>query len=215
MQNDAVLVDLYDTLAWSGWGKWQRTFAEHLGEDEATIIRAFDDTRAARSVGAYGSAAGDVIAVLDALGRGHTPALVDELLELEDDGILSDIHLYDDSLPVVRELRARGTATALISNCSHNTRPVVDRLGLEEAFDAVILSFEVGAAKPQPEIYLAALERVGTTADRSIFVDDQPTYCDGAAELGIATRLILRPNEDVPDDTNGHRVITSLSALLD
>ena len=55
----------------------------------------------------------------------------------------------------------RGVPTALVSNCSHNTRPIVDRLGLEREFDAVILSFEVGAMKPDPAIYREALARLG------------------------------------------------------
>ena len=50
-----------------------------------------------------------------------------------------------------------------------------------------------------------------------MFVDDQPAYCDGAASLGIDTRLIVRdrpPLEGRPSSTNGHRVITSLDALV-
>jgi methionine salvage enolase-phosphatase E1 len=46
-----------------------------------------------------------------------------------------------------------------------------------------------------------------------MFVDDQPRYCDGAAAIGLETRLIVRPNEDVPSDTRGHRVVTDLRWL--
>jgi Predicted hydrolase (HAD superfamily) len=71
------------------------------------------------------------------------------------------IRLFDDSIPTVRALRADGVKTALVSNCSHNTRPVVARLGLEQEFDALILSFEVGSRKPQPAIYRALSKRSG------------------------------------------------------
>ena len=44
------------------------------------------------------------------------------------------MHLWDDSIPTLRELRARGLRTAIVSNCDHATRPIVDDLGL--AFSA-------------------------------------------------------------------------------
>src|SRR4029077_20688417 len=126
--------------------------------------------------------------------------------------------LYDDSLPVVRALRGRGVKTALVSNCSHNTKPGVERLGLYEEFDAVILSFELGIRKPAPGIYRAALDALGHPApERSVFVDDQPAYCDGAAALGMEAMVIFRPNqppEGTPASSDGHRAIADLSALM-
>jgi HAD superfamily hydrolase (TIGR01509 family) len=95
---------------------------------------------------------------------------------------------------------------------------VVERFGLNDEFDAVILSFEVGAQKPEPEIYRFALERLGVQDPaRAIFVDDQTAYCDGAAVVGLDTRLIIRrhaPLEGFSPSTNGHRVIQDLTALV-
>jgi HAD superfamily hydrolase (TIGR01509 family) len=123
------------------------------------------------------------------------------------------IELWDDSIPVVRELRTRGVKTALVSNCSHSTRGIVDRLGLDEAFDEIILSFEVGLRKPDPAIYREALRRLDVEPDHAVFVDDQQEYCDGAAAIGIETYLIDRSGDATPDE-NGHRVIRDLRALL-
>src|SRR5712691_6373821 len=161
MSPDAVLIDLYDTLLWSEWARWQRALALRLGVTEPALVRAFDDTRPARSTGAYPDHDGDIAALLLALRIEPSPELVGEVRALEDQELTRDIHLYADSLPVVRELRERGVGTALVSNCSHNTRGVVKRLGLDTAFDTVILSFEVGVQKPEPEIYRVALERLG------------------------------------------------------
>ncbi len=120
-----------------------------------------------------------------AAGVVSTPDLLVELTTLEAEALTDTVKLYDDSLGVLRELRDRGVPTALVSNCSWNTRPIVDRLGLEREFDTVVLSFEVGAMKPQPEIYLEALRRLGDpTPSRSVFVDDQVAYCDGARAWG-------------------------------
>ena len=216
---DAVLFDLYDTFVWSRWGELSDHVADRLGVDRRILHGAYDETRAGRSIGANGSAEGDMTAVVRAAGVDPDPALIRELVDherafLHDGGII----LYEDSLEVAAELRGRGTRTALVSNCSHSTIPVVRDLGLAEALDVLVLSVTAGVAKPDAGIYLAALEGVGVAADRAIFVDDQTRYCDGAAALGIGTRLILRPSSDpvegVASATNGHRMITDLHALL-
>jgi putative hydrolase of the HAD superfamily len=218
MPYDAVLLDLYDTLVWSDWYSWQGRVADHLGTTHDSIGQAFSRTRPARSVGATPDTEADLVAVLEAADIDPTPDVVADLLEMERE-MADSVRLYDDSLEVVRALRADGVPTALVSNCSHNTRPIVDRLGLEREFDALVLSFEVGAMKPDPAIYREALTRLGgPDPARSVFVDDQVRYCDGAAAVGLQTFLILRPEEALegrPFDMNGHRPIETLLPLLD
>ena len=109
------------------------------------------------------------------------------------------VHLWEDSLPTLRELRARGLRTAIVSNCDHSTRPIVDELGLEREADAVVLSFEVGVAKPDAGIYQAALDALGARPEEAVFVDDQAAYCDGAEAIGIRSFLILRDDADPPE----------------
>jgi putative hydrolase of the HAD superfamily len=213
----AVLLDLYDTLVWSDWPQLRRMIEERAGLADHRLLDAFVRTRQQRSVGAFGSQEGNLVAVLEAAGL-PDPALAAELSELTTAFLESGVHLWDDSLPVVRELRRRGVATALVSNCDHGTRPVVDRLGLPEEMDAIVLSFEVGVAKPDPGIYRAALDALGVRAEDAIFVDDQAAYCDGAAALGIETVLVVRADAS-PDEgfgeVEGHRVIGDLRSLLD
>lgn len=211
---DAVLLDLYDTIARTHWGQLSERITAELGVNKADLFRAYELTRAARGVGTYQSAEGDMTAIVEAAGVDPDPSLIARLLDMEHAFTQTGVELYEDSLPVVRELRARGTRTALISNCSHSTRPIVDRLGLDEEFDEILLSFEVGIHKPDPGIYREALRRLGgIEPGRAVFVDDQPPYCDGAAVLGIETFLIDRSGDGTPD-VNGHRVIRDLRALL-
>jgi len=211
---DAVLLDLYDTIVWSEWGALRDLIATRIGIDTKVLTKAFEATRPARGVGTYPDADGDMVAVLQAAGVDPTPELVRALVDLESDELTRGVHLHDDTMPVVRSLRERGVRTVLVSNCSHSTRPVVERLRLEDAFDHMVLSFEAGVMKPDAGIYLKALEAAGgIDPSRAVFVDDQPEYCDGAAAVGIATRLILRPNEDVPSDPHGHPVVTDLTSL--
>ena len=218
MSYDAVLLDLYDTLVWSDWPSWRQRIADRAGVAPERIGEAYDITRTARSVGSYPDPDAELAAVLEAAGAVPDPPMIRDIRAMERDAFGGTAQIYPDSLPVVRELRARGVRTALVSNCSYNTRPLVDSLGLESEFDAVILSFEAGTMKPEPQIYRLALEMLGTVdPSRAVFVDDQVRYCDGAAALGIATRLIRRPNEPVEGfdaHTNGHVVIEDLTALL-
>jgi HAD superfamily hydrolase (TIGR01509 family) len=212
----AYLLDLYDTLAHGDWISWRAELAEITGLSQDAIGRAYERTRAARNRGEFESPEGDVAAIVDAAGL--DAAVVDRVLAGET-AFAERITLYDDVLPTLAQMRERGHLTVIVSNCSWGTRPTVDRLGLEEACDAVVLSCEVGVHKPEPGIYQKALAALGVTAADAVFVDDQTAYCDGARALGIGTRLIQRPTatpfEGFAPSTNGHTVIHGLAELLD
>jgi len=214
----SVLLDLYDTLAWTEWPAMRGEIERRLGISEADLLRAFIETNAARGLGTFGSLEGDLRAVLEAAGVRAEAATIRELAERTEAFLANGVHLWDDSIPTLRELRSRGIRTAIVSNCDHATRGVVERLGLEEEADAVILSFEVGMAKPDAGIYLAALEALGFGPDEALFVDDQVAYCDGAASLGVRTALLVREDTSPPggaDGPGGHRVIQDLRALVE
>jgi putative hydrolase of the HAD superfamily len=211
----AVLFDLYDTLVWTEWPLLRERLAETIGLTTRDVMRGFVQTREGRGVGAFGSAEGDLAAVLRAAGGSPTDEQIRELTAGEIRALADGgVHLYADSLPVLRELRQRGIATAIVSNCDHLTRPIVDALGLEDEADAVVLSFEVEVMKPDPEIYRIALERIGAVARSSTFVDDQPAYLDGARALGMTTLQIVRPTDPTVPPEGDHRVIEDLWAAV-
>jgi HAD superfamily hydrolase (TIGR01509 family) len=97
---------------------------------------------------------------------------------------------YPDAAPTLAALRARGIRTAAVSNVGYDLRPVLDGLGLLEHLDAVVLSCEVGAIKPDPAIFLAALRAVGVAPAEALMVGDHPTADGGAADCGIRTLLL-------------------------
>jgi putative hydrolase of the HAD superfamily len=215
----AALIDLYDTLVEGDWSTLRADLSQRLGVEPRVLYEAFAVTRPARNEGRYADEEADMAAVVHATGIDPDPDLVRELATAEFEFQRDGVRLHPESVEVLRGLRERGVKTALVSNCQHSTRATVDRLHLADEMDAIVLSFELGARKPQAMIYHAALDAVGVEPTRSVFVDDQTAYCDGAARLGMATRLILRagadPPEGVSEDTNGHRVIGDLRALLE
>jgi putative hydrolase of the HAD superfamily len=88
-------------------------------------------------------------------------------------------------LGAVRAARRAGVRTGLISN-SWGTRRY-DRSQLEELFDGVVISGEVGIRKPAPEMYELGAERIGVEPEACVFVDDLPFNLEPAARLGMAT----------------------------
>jgi HAD superfamily hydrolase (TIGR01509 family) len=212
------LIDLYDTLVHSDWDRWRDELSRAAGISLETLDRAFHETRAPRNTGAYATIEESSRAIVLAAGLPDDPEMVRWWVDMDVRFMEDGVRLYEDSLPTVRTLRERGDSTVLVSNCGPDTRLLVDRLELAGEFDALILSFEVGARKPDPSIYEAALVGVGGRPDDAVFVDDQAAYCDGARALGIDTRLILRPDGSPPEglaaSTNGHVVIRGLTELL-
>jgi HAD superfamily hydrolase (TIGR01509 family) len=98
--------------------------------------------------------------------------------------------VYPDAVPTLAALRARGIRTVAVSNVGFDLRPVLDGLGLLEHLDAVVLSYEVGAVKPEPAIFTAACEAVGVVPADALMVGDHAAADGGAADAGIRTLLL-------------------------
>ncbi|MGB2710910.1 MAG: HAD family phosphatase [Conexibacter sp.] len=88
-------------------------------------------------------------------------------------------------LAAVGAARAAGIRTGLVSN-SWGTRRY-DRALLDELFDGIVISGEVGIRKPAPEMYRLGAERAGAAPQDCVYVDDLPFNLPPAAELGMAT----------------------------
>jgi putative hydrolase of the HAD superfamily len=89
-------------------------------------------------------------------------------------------------------LRSRGIKTALVANSwpdpARLLRADVEAFGLAEQFDVIVFSEEVGFRKPQPEIFLHALEQLGVEPENAMFVGDRlDSDVQGAARVGMAT----------------------------
>ncbi|MGH3019682.1 MAG: HAD-IA family hydrolase, partial [Gaiellaceae bacterium] len=83
-------------------------------------------------------------------------------------------------------LRNAGLALACVSNWDVSLGPQLERSGLRELFAEIVSSAEAGAAKPDPAVFLVALERLGVPAGRALHIGDGDTDCEGAAAAGLA-----------------------------
>jgi len=108
----------------------------------------------------------------------------------------------EEILALVDEAKAKGLRTAILSNVIEPTYNVLDRAGFYARFDETIASCKVGYAKPQREIYDLALEKLGATAEQSIFIDDKQKNLDPADEMGFTTVLAQNPTQIIRDLQN-------------
>ena len=102
-------------------------------------------------------------------------------------------------LQLVAEAKEHGLKTAVLSNVIEPTYNVIASAGYYDRFDDVIASWQVGSAKPEPEIYTIALQRLGVTAQESVFIDDKQKCLDPAAAMGFKTILAQNPEQIVRD----------------
>jgi putative hydrolase of the HAD superfamily len=220
---EAVLLDLYDTLAFIPAELWGReAIAERTGADPELLREAWLATVAERGLGELGSLEADIAMVLEMAGVFADDALLADMAATEYERWSHGVRAFDDSLPCLRRLREEGYRLALVSNCSRQTRDVVPALGLDAAMDAVVLSYEVGVRKPGAKIFRTALGELGVEAEQALFVDDIVGYLDGAADLGIRTVRIdrghaldaaMQPDTLIGDPGARHPAISSLTEL--
>jgi epoxide hydrolase-like predicted phosphatase len=93
-----------------------------------------------------------------------------------------------DLFTMAIQLRAQGCKIALLSNTE---KPAVEffREQKYDAFDAAVFSCVEGTKKPERKIYEITLDRLGTSAGQTLFIDDRQDYIDGARQAGIKTIL--------------------------
>ena len=97
----------------------------------------------------------------------------------------------EEKLRTIEQLRARGLRTYILSN----TNPVAIEIArehfrrhgreMDELFDGIYLSFELGILKPKPAIFKEVIRRSGIVPEETLFIDDGARNADAAHALGF------------------------------
>lgn len=115
--------------------------------------------------------------------------------------------MYEEIVAALRQLRTAGFKLALVSNNDRNYFSMIASdiaKDLEELFDAVVYSSDVGCQKPSPAIYEAALSALGVAANEAHYFDDLARNVDAAVQLGMTATVVTSVDD----------VLSKLSKLM-
>ena len=98
-----------------------------------------------------------------------------------------DRKLFPETIEVLEYFKSKGYKMGVISDTSPSLEYTLQQLGIAKYFTSFTASSLVGAGKPSPIIFNAALTAQGVTAEESIYVDDYKPEADGAREQGFAS----------------------------
>lgn len=103
------------------------------------------------------------------------------------------------TLATLDALGAAGHRLGLVSNATSETAEAWPDSALSRRFDVVVFSCELGVAKPDPAIYLAATDRLGAAPADCVFVGDGADgELAGAAAVGMTVVRTTEHNDTAP-----------------
>jgi putative hydrolase of the HAD superfamily len=86
----------------------------------------------------------------------------------------------------LKELKSRGLRLAMLSNCSSEEVTAIRQSRLSSFFDTLVLSYEVGLAKPDPSIYRKVLGELHLAAEECLYIGDGGSNeLEGARAAGM------------------------------
>jgi putative hydrolase of the HAD superfamily len=141
-------------------------------------------------------------------------ALHEAVLRLRDQQ-LERARFVEDAVELLRELRGSGVRTALLTNGpSWMQRRKVDLLGLEDELDAIGISEELGAAKPDPAAFAATLELIDCPAEETVMVGDHLDWdVRGALDAGMRGAVWIAGDDDGREPPAGALRVTRLGEV--
>lgn len=127
--------------------------------------------------------------ILANLGISEDSELIRQLTGLRDSHLDTIFKLYDGVIPILTAWKMR-YKLALVSNCPVGFSDFLKHFDLAQFFERTILSYEVRVGKPERRIYQEALEGLGLEPSECVFVSDEISDLEGAAEIGLRTILV-------------------------
>lgn len=145
-----------------------------------------------------------------AAGRSYSTAQVQEFIR-HDVGFW--LHLDQRMIDWLRQVRASGMRTALLSNMPCDLGEYLRaHTDLLTHFDHVTFSYEARAVKPDASIYRHCLDGLRAAAGEALFLDDRPANIEGAQAVGMKALLFESPEKLAAElSNNGLRGIVQFS----
>ena len=128
------------------------------------------------------------------------------------------LRLFDDVQKTIDVLKPRFRLALITNGASDTQRGRLSLLGIEKTFDAVIISGEVGAAKPDPRLFVLALKKLGVEKENAWHVGDSlKTDVAGALGAGLTAvwlnRAGVQRKQGDPEPDHESRSLNELAPL--
>lgn len=178
---DAAIFDFDGTIADTGW-IWEEVDRTFLGARGIPYTREY-----ARTLSVLGFSSG-AIYTIETYGLHEDPDdICAEWTRLSHALYRTRVRLIDGAERYIRALRSRGIPTALATANEPELISSMEHVDIAGLFDACVHGRDVGTAKDQPDIYLAAAERLGVAPGRCIVFEDIAPGLAAARGAGFLT----------------------------
>jgi putative hydrolase of the HAD superfamily len=127
----------------------------------------------------------------------------------------SEWFVFSETFEVLDSLLEKGYRLGVISNWDSSARSVLAKCGLEKYFDTIIISSEVGVAKPDQHIFRVALDLARVEPGSCLYVGDN--YYDdgiGASSIGMKYLIINRFGRLGIEELQQVEIISSIADLI-
>ena len=196
-----MIFDLFHTLVDGAAQDWERAVAETaaiVGVQPAALLAAYHDTFRQRQVQWDSEQTMRILA--ERAGGSPSPAQVARAAAIRRTlarRVLSAVE--PSTLEVLDTLRAAGYRIGLVSNATADAAESWPGSALAARFDVAVFSCDVGVAKPDPRIYLAATKALGAQPAECYYVGDgADSELAGAAALGMTVIRTIQHNDSDP-----------------
>lgn len=195
-----IVFDLYGTLVQFGMMHhpfrkvllWARQQGRSPQPDDARRLMTVDKD------------CGELLATLGIFPPANMLAQLHQEIQEE----LASLTLFDDALPTLDELANQGIPLAICSNLAKPYGAVIDKL-LPQFNFARHLSYELGAIKPDREIYESIVAGTGLAPGQILFIGDTSLAdYEGPTQFGFQAKHLVR------GQTSGSNTIASLTEVL-
>ena len=186
----AVVFDVFGTL--TGFESLRegqiKSVAEALGVPKETFSEALIATYDERARGKAGDIREQMLTLATRAGVHPTAESVDEAVRLRVEGQLAILQPRPGAIEVLTTLRGKGIKVGVLTDCTAETPQLWSKTVYAGLVDCAVFSCEVGARKPEKQMYDAVLSGLETRAEDALYVGD-----GGSSELSGAARAGLHP----------------------
>jgi len=225
MKYEAVIFDLFGTLVPNMSLSEHRAvltrMAHVLSAPPDDFAQLWFDTFNERSTGIFQSPDDNVEYICRTLGVSVNETQVKLATRIRFDYAVQSMMPRPDAIETLSHLKFEGCKTGLISDCSAEVPAMWKGSPFVELIDVAIFSCSVGVKKPDPRIYVLAMEKMVVEPEKCLYIGDGSSQeLTGASQVGMHAVLLRIPDEDSTDAHQIDReewegsVISSLKEVL-